>query len=149
MVKPDVAATLIERLQASQATGEALQMEAVKLLSLLDGYDWCGIYRLEGSELVLGPFYGESTEHVRIRVGEGVCGTAVSEGRNQVIEDVRKLDNYLACSLDTRSEIVVLIRRGSQVVGQIDIDGHSVGAFDESDEKMLEAIADLLAERWS
>jgi len=65
-----------------------------------------------------------------------------------VIEDVRELDNYLACSLQTRSEIVVLIRRGGEILGQIDIDGHTVGAFDKSDEGFLERVATLLSERW-
>ncbi len=120
-------------------------------MTLLDGlpaYDWSGIYRLEGDELILDEYVGASTEHTRIPVGKGVCGTAVAEQRNQVIEDVRELANYLACNTQTRSEIVVLIRREGQILGQIDIDGHTVGAFDASDEAMLEAMAEVLAERW-
>ena len=65
-----------------------------------------------------------------------------------MIEDVRNLYNYLACSLQTRSEIVVLIRRNEEILGQIDIDGHEVGAFDKSDETFLERLAEILAERW-
>ena len=120
----------------------------MRVLDGLDGYDWSGIYRLEGEELVLDAYRGAATDHTRIQVGRGVCGTAVLENRNQTVADVRTLDNYLACSATARSEIVVLIRRGAELLGQIDIDGHQVGQFDSSDEAMLEALATLLAERW-
>lgn len=121
----------------------------MRLLDRLEGYDWSGIYRLEGEELVLDEYEGEATDHTHIPVGKGVCGTAVAEDKNQVIPDVRDLSNYLSCSLNTRSEIVVLIRdpEGS-VLGQIDIDGHQVGAFDTTDESFLENVAAVLAERW-
>lgn len=117
-------------------------------LSELPGYNWSGVYRLEGDTLVLDEYVGAATDHTRIKVGVGVCGTAVAEDKNQVIEDVRELDNYLACSLQTRSEIVVLIRKRDEILGQIDIDGHQVGAFDASDEAFLEGVAEVLADRW-
>ena len=120
----------------------------MQALSELPGYNWSGIYRLEGDTLVLDEYVGEATDHTRIKVGVGVCGTAVAEDRNQVIEDVTKVENYLSCSLTTRSEIVVLIKKGSLTLGQIDIDGHSVAAFDHSDEKFLEDLAECLAENW-
>ncbi|MBC8100969.1 MAG: GAF domain-containing protein, partial [Cytophagales bacterium] len=106
-----------------------------------------GVYLLDGGVLNLGPYVGAATEHTLIPVGRGVCGTAVAEGRNLVVDDVRTLNNYLSCSLDTRSEIVVLIRdpETSQILGQIDADGHAVGAFDESDERLLKQIAARLA----
>jgi L-methionine (R)-S-oxide reductase len=108
-------------------------------------YRWVGIYWLRGDELVLGPYVGEATEHVRIPVGQGVCGTAVALGKNQIVADVRELTNYLACSLKTRSEIVVLLRRGDRILGQIDADGHETGAFDETDESFLTAVGERLA----
>ena len=117
-------------------------------LDRLPGYDWSGIYRLEG-DLLLDAYVGAETDHVRIPIGRGVCGTAVSENANQVISDVRELSNYLSCSTQTRSEIVVLIRDGDKVLGQIDIDGHTVGAFDATDERMLVEVAEILAERWA
>lgn len=135
-------------LKSSSLTGPPLRREAMTLLSGIDGYDWSGIYRLEGDVLVLDEYVGAETDHTRIPVGVGVCGTAVATDENQVIKDVRELENYLSCSIDTRSEIVVLIRGENGVLGQIDIDGHSVGAFADSDEQMLEAMADLLADRW-
>lgn len=120
------------------------------LLSGLPGYDWAGVYRLEGEELVLDEFVGEPTEHTRIPVGKGVCGTAVAEDKNQIVTDVRGLSNYLSCSTNTRSEVVVLIRDSSEtVLGQIDVDGHKVGAFDQTDETLLKTIAETLALRWS
>ncbi len=114
------------------------------------GYDWVGVYALHGKELLLDEFVGEATEHTHIPVGKGVCGTAVAEERNIVVDDVRDLDNYLACSLETRSEIVVLIRnQDGKILGQIDADGHEVGAFGKQDEAALVEIAEFLADRWS
>lgn len=121
----------------------------MNLLGDLDGYDWSGIYRLEGEFLKLDAYVGDATDHVTIPVGAGVCGTAVAEDANQVIEDVRELTNYLSCSFKTRSEIVVLIRSESgEILGQIDIDGHTVGAFDASDEEFLSNLGALLASKW-
>jgi len=126
-----------------------LRRAAMEALSGLDGYDWSGVYRLEGETLVLDEFVGAATDHTRIRVGVGVCGTAVAEDRNQLVADVRELTNYLACSTQTRSEIVVLIKDPEgRTLGQIDIDGHQVGAFDKSDETFLSEVAVLLAEAW-
>ena len=127
---------------------------AMGQLDSLDTYNWSGIYRLEGDTLVLDEYVGAATDHTHIPVGRGVCGTAVAERANQVIEDVRELDNYLACSTQTRSELVVLIykngivRSDGEIIGQIDIDGHQVGAFDASDEKLLTEMAAVLAQRW-
>jgi L-methionine (R)-S-oxide reductase len=148
MISPEDADALLARLRASRTRGSEFRREAMELLSELPNYNWSGVYRLEGDTLVLDEFIGAPTDHTRIAVGVGVCGTAVAEGRNQVVEDVRELSNYLSCSISTRSEIVVLIRRGNQVLGQIDIDGHEVGAFDSSDESMLDEIARVIAERW-
>jgi len=120
----------------------------MEMLSQLPHYNWSGIYRLDGKILILDEFVGASTDHTRIPVGQGVCGTAVAENKNQVVDDVRERTNYLSCSTQTRSEIVVLIKRGDEILGQIDIDGHEVGAFDESDEGLLEGIARQLQERW-
>ena len=133
---------------SSGLSGPALRRLAMQELAGLPGWDWCGIYRLEGDVLVLDAYVGAATDHVRIPVGVGVCGTAVATDANQVVADVRELDNYLACSLSTRSEIVVLIRNGDAVLGQIDIDGHAVGAFGSDDERFLESLAALVAARW-
>jgi putative methionine-R-sulfoxide reductase with GAF domain len=112
-------------------------------------WDWSGIYLLVDEVLVIGPFAGseEPPDHARIEVGDGVCGTAVAENSNQLVADVRQLDNYLACSLHTRSELVVLIHHKDEIVGQFDIDSDTVGAFTKEDENLLEEISTLIAPR--
>jgi GAF domain-containing protein len=110
-------------------------------------YNWAGIYLLEGDTLVLHNYIGKPTEHTRIPVGVGVCGVAVAEGANQIVGDVTRVNNYLACSVGTRSEIVVLIRRGSAILGQIDIDSDLENAFGGEDEALLIRVANLLSRR--
>ena len=87
-------------------------------------YDWFGYYGLEGNDLVLQYFLGEPTQHVRIPVGRGVCGAAVAESRNIIVDDVDEEDDYLACAPDVRSEIVVLVRgqANGPVLGELDAD---------------------------
>jgi len=149
MIAPEQARNILEKLSSTAAAGVELRRLAMESLSTLPGYDWSGIYRLEGQTLLLDEYVGAATDHTRISVGVGVCGTAVAEDRNQVVTDVRELTNYLACSAQTRSEIVVLIKSAArETLGQIDIDGHSVGAFDASDEQFLESLAALIAARW-
>lgn len=103
---------------------------------------WVGIYWLQGQELHLGPYVGPPTEHTRIPVGVGVCGTAIAEDQDQVVADVRERSNYLSCSPTVRSEIVTLIRSRGQVVGQIDMDSDKVGGFSGDDACVLKAVAD-------
>lgn len=125
----------------AQAVADAMRL----IQTHLPRYEWVGVYVLRGEALELGPYVGKATEHTRIPVGQGVCGTAVAQGRNQVIEDVRQVANYLACSASVRSEIVVLIRHEGRVVGQIDADCDHVGAFGAQDEAFLTQVAALLA----
>lgn len=132
----------------SDASSEEVLEEVVWLLRDANpSWAWVGIYLLVGDTLVVGPHAGEYPEHSHIAVGEGVCGTAVAEGRNQLVKDVRERDNYLACSLSTRSEIVVLIREGERIVGQFDVDSDEVAAFTEEDEVLLTEVAELVAPR--
>lgn len=145
---PTQFASIVESLGSSNLRGRALRKHAMQLLDSLPTYHWSGIYRLEGDTLVLDAYVGAATDHTEIPVGRGVCGTAVAENENQVIGDVRELENYLACSLETRSEIVVLIRKDHEILGQIDIDGHEVNAFGIEDEKFLTSVAEILATRW-
>jgi GAF domain-containing protein len=139
---------ILNRVRACPESGRKLRDFAMVQLDTISGYDWSGIYVLDGTTLHLDAFVGAPTDHTQIPIGVGVCGTAIAENRNRVVEDVRKEDNYLACSIATRSEIVVLIRRHGQVVGQIDIDSHRVGAFTTEDEEFLSELAHLLALRW-
>ncbi len=134
--------------QLIRKSGRNAVADAMKYLSKnRTDYHWVGVYKLEGDTLVLGPYVGPTTDHLRIPVGRGVCGTAVAEDKNQIIGDVRELDNYLACNLQTRSEIVVLIREPvtGRILGQIDVDGQAVDAFGKDEESFLTGVAELLA----
>jgi L-methionine (R)-S-oxide reductase len=103
------------------------------------------LYMLHGSELVLEAHAGRDTDHTRIPVGVGVCGTAVASGRDQNVPDVRAIDNYLACNTWTRSELVVLIRRGNLILGQIDVDSDVPDPFTHEEEAAVKQVADALA----
>lgn len=133
---------------AGAGSDEAALAGVVALLhDARPGWDWVGVYLLAGGELVLGPYVGAPTDHTRIPVGRGVCGTAVATGANQMVADVTRLDNYLACSTATRSEIVVLIRHRGGIVGQFDVDSDTPDAFGPADEALLEAVAEFAAPR--
>ena len=112
----------------------------------VDSYSWVGIYFVEGEQLALGPWKGpEATEHVRIPVGQGVCGAAAASGRTEIVDDVNADPRYLACFLSTRSEIVVPITYDGLVVAEIDIDSDTPAAFDQDDQAFLERVAELIS----
>ena len=112
----------------------------------VEHYSWVGVYLVEGDDLVLGPWKGpEATEHVRIPVGQGVCGAAAASGKTEVVDDVNADPRYLACFPSTRSEIVVPISREGRVVGEIDIDSDQPAAFGDADREFLERVAELIA----
>ena len=137
----------IEALVASDEPDETVLNEAVRRIhEARPLWDWSGIYLLTGDTLVLGPRTAPA-DHSRIAIGDGVCGTAVAEDRNQIVEDVRELENYLACSIHTRSELVVLIRDAGEIVGEFDIDSDTVGAFSTEDEALLEEMGTLISHR--
>jgi L-methionine (R)-S-oxide reductase len=140
--------TELERRRAGGAPFEELLRAAVELVHASNPrYHWTGIYELfPDGVLRLGPFVGAPTDHVFIAVGQGVCGTAVHERRNMNVPDVRSQPNYLACSAATRSELVVLIRKGGRIFAQLDIDSHDLDAFDGVSERQVEEVADWLAE---
>jgi L-methionine (R)-S-oxide reductase len=126
--------------------GKAALQEVVRFLRMeFPSYGWVGIYRRVESELLLIAWDGPApTEHVRIPIDQGLCGQAVRENRSVVVADVGEAPGYLACFVDTRSEIVVPIRREGVAIGEIDIDGQRIGAFDESDRQFLEQVAERL-----
>ncbi len=149
MTTEDLIARL-ESLAGRGASFEAVLEAAVTGLHESDSrFHWTGVYELfPDGVLRLGPFVGAPTEHVFIGHGQGICGTAVAEKRNQNIGDVTKVENYLACSTQTRSELVVLIRSGEVIHGQIDIDSHVAGEFDEEAVRRVQSVADWLARRY-
>lgn len=122
-----------------------LQLAADRIRAAGAPYTSVYLYMLHGNELVLEAHAGRDTDHTHIPVGRGVCGTAVASGEDQNIGDVRSLDNYLACNLDTRSELVVLIRRGDAILGQIDVDSDVEGEFAPEEVAQARLVADALA----
>ncbi|MGO8788176.1 MAG: GAF domain-containing protein [Terriglobia bacterium] len=109
-------------------------------------YDWVGVYLLDGEELILGPYIGEPTAHTRIPLNQGICGAAASTGQTLIVDDVNADPRYLACSVETRSEVVVPIQHQGHMLGEIDIDSNQPAAFTAGDRDLLEAVAALLAE---
>jgi GAF domain-containing protein len=146
MTVRELIAEVEERTAAGDALDAILETAVRKLHETDPRFDWTGIYELFPDDVLrLGPFVGAPTEHVFIGAGNGVCGTAVAERRNINVPDVRDLDNYLACSTETRSELVVLIRDGDEIFAQIDIDSHQVAAFDDDTVRAVEELAEALA----
>lgn len=136
------------RAEIAEATdpAEAAQRAVALLHDRFPHYDWVGVYWVDGSDLVLGPWVGpEATEHTRIPIGSGICGSAAESGQTEIVADVKADPRYLACFASTRSEIVVPIFADARVVGEIDIDGSDLNAFDETDARFLEEVAALLA----
>ena len=122
-----------------------LNLTAEKIRAAGPPYTSVYLYMLHGDELVLEAFSGRETEHTRIPVGVGVCGTAVASKQDQNVPDVRAVNNYLACNTWTRSELVVLIRRGNLILGQIDIDSDVPDPFTPDEEAAVKQVADALA----
>jgi GAF domain-containing protein len=114
---------------------------------MFEQYSWVGIYLVEGTMLVLGPWKGEyATEHTRIPIGKGICGSAARSGKTEVVSDVLKDSRYLSCFLSTRSEIVIPIKKKNKVIGEIDIDSDCPAAFTKADVVFLEKVADMLSQ---
>lgn len=125
--------------------GEMLRLAAERIQAAGSPYTSVYMYMLQGEELVLEAHAGRDTEHTRIAVGQGVCGTAVATGEDQNVPDVRARDNYIACNIWTRSELVVLIRRGAVILGQIDVDSDVPDPFTDEEESAVRQVADALA----
>ena len=141
----------LDELAHSGAGLEDLLSQAVQLLHQSNPrFHWTVIYELyPDAVLRLGPFLGAPTDHVFIAVGRGVCGTAVAEKRNINVPDVTQAPNYLACSSETRSELVVLIRKKDRIFAQIDIDSHELNAFDRDAVTQVEKVAEYLADTYA
>jgi GAF domain-containing protein len=139
-----------ESLEGLRGEGAALDRILAAAVDLIhrssSSFDWTGIYELYPDQVLrLGPFIGSPTEHVFIATAAGVCGAALAERRNLNIPDVSRAPRYLPCSAATRSELVVLIRRGETIFGQIDIDSNQYDAFDARTQAQVEELADYLA----
>lgn len=151
-----------EKINEIRKEAERLNSEAQSADQLMKGitillnremlkYNWVGFYMLEdGADppaLVLGHYQGAMTPHTRISLNQGICGAAASSGKTVVVDDVQKDSRYLACSLETKSEIVVPIFVRGRVVGELDIDSHFLAAFAEDDRELVEYCAELIGKR--
>jgi GAF domain-containing protein len=125
---------------------EVLRQTVAVLHERFEHYSWVGIYLVEEGDLVLGPWQGaQATDHVRIPIGQGVCGAAAASGQTEVVDDVNADERYLSCFASTRSEIVVPIVFDGNVVGEIDIDSDQPAAFGAEDRALLERVATLIS----
>jgi putative methionine-R-sulfoxide reductase with GAF domain len=140
-----------ERIREEVATASDGENASTRVVAYLKNaithYSWVGVYFLEGDELVLGPYRGKPSPHTRIPLGRGICGAAATERATIVVDDVNADPRYLACSIETQSEIVVPIMRNGVVLGEIDIDSDAKAAFGAQDRALLEAVAANLSEK--
>ena len=137
--------------QAAHSAQELMQRMAKLLHERMLKYNWVGFYLLEpGAEppmLVLGAFEGAVTHHTRIPLDQGICGAAASSGQTVVVDDVRKDPRYLACSLETKSEIVVPVFANGRVVGELDVDSHFSAAFTPEHQDLVQHCAILVGKK--
>jgi len=143
----------LEHAAAATSSADELMAAMVKILhQRMLKYNWVGFYMLEAPvsgtpTLVLGKFEGAMTPHTRIPLNQGICGAAASTGKTVVVDDVSKDPRYLACSVETKSEIVVPVFERSKVVGELDIDSHFPAAFTDADRQLVEHCASLVGKR--
>lgn len=144
----DVLRELRAAIARSPSRDEAMIQTVNILKEKMPDYSWVGIYLMDGEHLQLGPFLGKPSPHTRIPLNQGICGAAAAHRETIIVDDVDADPRYLACSLETRSEIVVPIMKSQQVIGEIDIDSDKKAAFGSADRELLEAAAALLAEKF-
>jgi len=142
----DTAEEEIKQIILKYESSQVLQQVVDFLHNSFDKYSWVGIYLVNKNELILGPWKGEeATEHIKIPIGKGICGSAAATGKTEIVSDVSQDERYLACFVSTQSEIVVPIIRNDKVIGEIDVDSNIPNAFNENDAVFLEKIADMLS----
>ena len=145
----DVLSSVRMAIEQAPSYTEAMTRAVDTLKDQMSDYTWVGIYLMDGQELLLGPYRGKPSPHTRIPLNAGICGAAASHKETIIVDDVDADPRYLACSLETRSEIVVPIMNGATVLGEIDIDSDKKAAFGPADRELLEAVAGLLARKFS
>jgi L-methionine (R)-S-oxide reductase len=147
----EVRSALTELAQRSRSAAEFMQSVVKLLHDRMLKYNWVGFYLLEpGAEppvLVLGAFEGAMTPHTRIPLNQGICGAAASSGQTVVVDDVNKDPRYLACSLETKSEIVVPVFAHGKIVGELDIDSHFPAAFTPEHQALVQYCAQLVGQK--
>ena len=147
MIQERILAGVRSILQRESPPEERLRSLCDFLREQVDHYDWVGFYFVDPEkkdELVLGPYSGEQTEHVRIRFGDGICGQAARNRDVFVVQDVSKESNYLSCSPEVKSEIVIPIFKNGEIIGELDIDSHRISPFGEKDRRFLEGVCEMV-----
>jgi GAF domain-containing protein len=137
-------------LNSESSLDEKLQQICNLLNREVPYYNWVGFYLVDPQrprELILGPYIGEATDHTRIPFGKGICGQAAETEKTFVIQDVSQEDNYLACSLTVKSEIVVPIFKNSNIYGELDIDSHILSPFTDEDLTFLETLCEKIGKQ--
>jgi L-methionine (R)-S-oxide reductase len=142
----------VARLATTSRSAHELMTKMVALLhEQMLKYNWVGFYMIDETVqppvLVLGPFQGAMTPHTRIPLNQGICGAAASTGKTVIVDDVARDPRYLACSLETKSEIVAPVFRHGKVAGELDIDSHFPAAFSHDDRELVEYCAALVGKK--
>lgn len=144
----DLMVRLDEILSSSMPAEEKLHFVVNMLRNDVAYYDWVGFYLVDKNvpdELELGVYAGEETDHTRIKFGQGICGQAASTLKNFVVQDVSKEHNYLSCSIKVKSEIVLPIFHAGKLIGELDIDSHTLSPFSDDDVQFLEGVCQRVA----
>lgn len=138
-----------EMVHTSKGLREQKLYQICKLLEdEVNVFDWVGFYLVDPDadrELVLGPYVGEETDHTRIPFGKGICGQTAETNETFVVQDVSNEDNYLACSVHVKAEIVVPIKKNGEFVAELDIDSHTKDSMTDEHRKMLEKICEIVS----
>lgn len=135
----------VDRLITGAGSPREVLARVCETLAAVPGYDWVGYYLVDGKEarrLILGPYSGEPTEHTSICFGQGICGQAAESLQTFLVNDVAREDNYLSCSPEVRSEIVIPVFSGCRLVGELDLDSHRRNGFNVDDRRFLEWVAE-------
>lgn len=142
---------LIEKVKlaiSDKYSEEDILRSAIELIDAYsDGYNWTGFYMLKNGILEVGPYVGPETPHTKIELNSGICGAAASQKKSVLVDDVNADPRFLACSITTKSEIVVPLMDGDNCLGEIDIDSNQQAFFTEDDRLMLEKIAEIVVKR--
>lgn len=145
---------ILEEIKQSLLENEEVALGLIRVCNLieikLDRYNWVGFYFMnhQTKKLHLGPYIGSPTDHTVIEFGKGICGQVAESGQSFVVDDVNAQSNYIACSIDVKSEIVVPMYLGDQLIAQIDIDSNTISAFDHRDDLFLKEVNKLIVERY-
>jgi len=143
--------TILSEIQeeAQQATSQTDLLERIvrTLDERFEYFTWTGVYLVDGNHLQVGPYVGKPTPHTRIKIGDGICGAAAESGKTIVVDDVNQDSRYLACSIETKSEIVVPLIDNEVILGEIDIDSDRIAAFDKDDAQFLAEVARIVVRK--